>query len=185
MTKRLSTAFEFAVELKDRVLKVSLSDDEIKSFAKAIDYSIGFFNKRKRFVLVNELIFQNVFLGSVVLREFNFTNNIQISYYILEEINNYYVDLLLRELFGKYGFNEYHDRLHIWCGLLNNINNSEQYDKDISILADKFYKFLCNKQCPKDIKRVLVVRFNSYDEYLIEVMKRMETSIKYIEKRRL
>ena len=180
MTKKLITVFDYANELKSYVVKTNLSKAEINSFAEAINYSVGLMNKKNRLLFKDELILINAYLGSVVLREYSFTGNIQVPYPTIENIINSYVNLLLRELSNKYSFHKYHDRLNTWTGILNDIHTAEKYNKDISLLADNFYRQITKHSLSKEIKRVLIYRFNSYVDYITKIINKLERNLRYI-----
>ena len=178
--KKLVTVFEFANDLKNHVLKVNLSNNEIRSLAKAIGHPLGCFNRKKGTVLLNELLFLNAHFGLIVLREFSFTDNNQISHYIVEEIINSYLIFLLKELSDNFMFNEFHERTNAWKKLFRNVHDSNELDKDFSSLTAAFYETLYKEPCPKDINRVLSVRFKSYFDFIVATIKRMETNLRYI-----
>ncbi len=180
MTKKVATVFDYANELKSYVLKTNLSRTEVSSLAEAISFPIGFMNKKNRLFFKDELILLNAYLGSAVLREYSFTENISVPYLTIENIINSYVNLLLRELSNKYSFHKYHDRLNTWTGLLDDIHIAEKYNKDISLLASSFYRQINKLSCSKEIRRVLIYRFSSYVDYIIKIVKKLERNLKYI-----
>ena len=72
MGAKITTAQDFAIELKDYVSMNALSGKELKSLASSVGYSLGFlnglFNFHKRGILTTELVYLNAFIGTVTIR---------------------------------------------------------------------------------------------------------------------
>jgi len=96
MRSKITTARDFAVELKDYISQNALRGKELKSLAKSIGYPLGIFKFHNRVMLTNELVFLNAFLGTVTLK-LCFSEHSGIPQSVIDEIIETYTRSLITQ----------------------------------------------------------------------------------------
>ena len=166
MGPKITTAQDFAIELKDYVSMNALRGKELKSLAKSIGYSFGFLKFHKRAMLTTELVFLNAFLGTVTLR-FCFSEYPEFKQDVVDEI----IEIFTRELISQWMpdsmLSDYEQRLCTWGKLFEKYEDEDQYQKDMSQLVTTFYHYLTKNRCDEMNEAMLSLRFNEYLKLLI------------------
>ncbi len=171
MGPKITTAQNFAVELKDYMSLNALRGKELKSLSKSIGYPLGFlnglFNFHNRAMLTYELVFLNAFLGSVTLR-LCFRDHHEFEQDVADEVVQAFTRELLSQWLPDSMFPDYEQRLVVWNTLFEEFENEQQYQEDMSTLVTTFYQHLTNNSCDEMKETVLTLRFNGYMRLFIQ-----------------
>ena len=156
---------QFAHKHADYIYAYALSNKELKSLAQTIQYHLSFFSPFKTIKLRSELGFLYAFLGTLTLKKCSEAFP-EIHIDIINKISKLYVDKLLH-LIPNRNYSDYQKRLNVWEKLFTNFEDSDDYEKSISVLAATFYEFLTDTPCDESKKLMLIMRFNGYMENFI------------------
>ncbi|GAF74049.1 unnamed protein product [marine sediment metagenome] len=167
MGPKITTAKDFAIELRDYISENALRGKELKSLSKSIGYPLGIFRFNNRAILTSELVFLNVFLGTVALKVC-FSENPDIPDDVLNEIIEVFKRNLINQWLPESMYSDYQERLNIWDKFFEDVQNEDKYQEGISKLAKTFYEFLTKSPCNQQNELMLTMRFNGYMKLLIE-----------------
>ena len=177
MGPKITSAKDFAVELKDYVSMNALRGKELKSLAKSIGYPFGIFKFHNRLMLTNELVFLDAFLGTITLK-LCFSEHSEIPQSVVGEIVETYTRSLISQWLPDFMFSDFQKRLNVWAELFQEFENEDQYQEDISKFAITFYEFLNKTPCDKQKELMLTMRFNGYMKLFIESINAMIQDLK-------
>ncbi len=166
MGRKINSAQNFAIELRDYISENALRGKELKSLAKSIGYPLSFFKYQNRSQLTTELVFLNGYLGTVTLK-LCFSKHPKIPQLVVNEIIETYTKNLINQWLPDSMFSDYQKRLNAWASLFQKFENKDQYQKDISKLATTFYEFLTKTPCNQNKELMLILRFNGYMKLFI------------------
>ena len=167
MGEKITSAHDFAIELRDYISENALRDEELISFAESIGYPFDVLDVNNRMVLTNELVFFHTFFGSFLL-EVCFSEHPEIPKDVVDGIIKIYKENLLKQWLPDSMLSDYDKRLDKWKLLFKNLQDEYQYAQDMLTLIRSFYKFLTNNSCDALKEASLSLRFNSYAKIFIE-----------------